>query len=206
MVEVILLRHAEPEMAGHYIGRGSDPGLSPEGRRISELLAGFLQAEQPDILYSSPLKRARETLEPVAGRLKMPIHLEENFSELDFGDWEGLTWKEIEETDTTLFHAWVDHPWTISPPGGETLMELRERVIASFRRLTDTSGPRKIIVATHGGPLRTILGYALQLEPANYWSARTDYGAINRFVRHANGRIVLSQWNVTVSPGYMARG
>jgi len=196
MTEILLLRHAEPVSAGLYIGRGSNPDLSSEGREKAEKIAGTLSEEKPGRLYSSPLKRAWETITPTARRTGLDTFISEGFSEIDFGEWEGLGWKEIEQKDPDLWHSWLDNPWRIAPPGGETLKELQERVISSLNEIISSHPGEKILIATHGGPIRVILGYALELEPAAFWSAGIDYACLCRFRQQPLGALDLLQWNV----------
>ena len=196
MNEILLLRHAEPESAGLYIGRGSNPELSCDGRKRAEEITRYLVHEKPERLYSSPLKRARETITPTAEKTGLDTVISEGLSEMDFGDWEGLGWKEIERRDPNLWHSWLDNPWKVPPPGGETLKELKERVISSLNQILISHPGEKILIATHGGPLRTVLGHALQLEPAAFWSAAIDYACLCRFRQQPLGALDLLQWNV----------
>ncbi len=196
MNEILLLRHAEPESAGLYIGRGSNPELSPAGRKKAEEITRILVREKPERLYSSPLKRALKTITPTAVKTGLEIVISENFSEMDFGDWEGLGWKEIEQRDPNLWHSWLDNPWEIPPPGGETLKELQERVISSLNQILNNHPGEKILIATHGGPIRTILGHALALEPSAFWSVGIDYAGLCRFRQQPLGALDLLQWNI----------
>ncbi len=196
MNEILLLRHAEPESAGLYIGRGSNPELSRAGRKKAEEIVPVLLKEKIERLYSSPQKRAWETITPLARRTGLDTVIEEDFAEIDFGEWEGLGWKEIEERDPDLWHAWLDNPRKVPPPGGETLKKLQERVIGSLNRILSSHPGEKILIATHGGPIRTILGHALLLEPSSFWSAGIDYSCLCRFRQQPLGSLDLLQWNV----------
>lgn len=196
MTELLLLRHAEPESAGLYIGRGSNPELSRKGRLKSDEIAPILALEKPERLYSSPLKRAWETITPTARKTGLDTYISEGLSEIDFGEWEGLGWKEIEDRDPELWHSWLDNPWENPPPGGETLKELQKRVIASLTEIINSHPGEKVLIATHGGPIRVILGYALSLEPTAFWTAGIDYACLCRFHQQPLGALDLLQWNV----------
>jgi len=198
MNEILLLRHAEPESAGLYIGSGSNPDLSRDGYAKAEEISSVLAREKPDRLYSSPLKRAWETITPTARRTGLDTLISEGLAEMDFGEWEGLGWKEIEQRDPDLWHSWLDNPWSVPPPGGETLKELNKRVITALNEILSTHPGEKILIATHGGPLRTVLGHALQLEPSAFWSAAIDYACLCRFRQQPLGALDLLQWNVAL--------
>ncbi len=196
MNEILFLRHAEPESAGLYIGRGSNPDLSREGYAKADEIASVLVREKPERLYSSPLKRAWETITPTARKLGLDTVISDGFAEMDFGEWEGLGWKEIEQQDPDFWHSWLDNPWKIPPPGGETLKELQDRVISSLNEILINHPGEKILIATHGGPIRTVLGYALALEPSAFWSVGIDYACLSRFRQQPLGALDLLQWNV----------
>lgn len=196
MTEVLLLRHAEPESAGLYIGRGSDPDLSPRGLRDAEDISSVILKEKPDRLYSSPLKRAGETIAPTARKSGLDVIVSDGLAEMDFGEWEGLGWKEIEKRDSEIWLSWLDNPWKIPPPGGETLKLLQQRVIASLNDILRDFHGGKILIASHGGPIRSILGHVLFLEPSAFWSVGIDYACLCRFRRQPHGALELLQWNV----------
>ena len=196
MTDILLLRHAEPESAGLYIGRGSDPDLSPKGLCDAEEISSILSKEKPDRIYSSPLKRAGETIAPTARKSGLEVIISEGLAEMDFGEWEGLGWKEIEKRDPEIWRSWLDNPWKVPPPGGETLKVLQERVIASLNDILSRHHDGKILIASHGGPIRSILGHVLFLEPIAFWSVGIDYTCLCRFRRQPHGALELLQWNV----------
>ena len=135
---------------------------------------------------------------PTARKTGLDTFISEGLSEIDFGEWEGMGWKEIERRDPDLWHSWLDNPWKIPPPGGETLKELQERVITSLNEIISSHPGEKILIATHGGPIRSILGYALSLEPTAFWSVGIDYAGLCRFRRQPLGALDLLQWNIPI--------
>src|SRR5262245_65287733 len=92
---IYLIRHEEPEMRGRFIGR-TDPPLTPAGL---EAAAAKLAGLEVAAIYASPLRRARQTAEAIGG--PAPIILPD-LAEIDFGEWEGLTWQEIDRKSTRL--------------------------------------------------------------------------------------------------------
>ena len=200
MSELWLLRHTEPEGAGLYIGRGSDPALSPRGKTDAERIASVLGSgeNKPEVICSSPQKRALQTVEPLSEELRIRVSVHDGLSEIDFGDWEGLSWKEIELEDGEMWKAWLEDPFTTAPPGGETLVDLQHRVIVELEGIIEKHRGRRILISTHGGPLRTVLGYALNLEPRAWWNVSIDYGSLCRFSFRERHVLSLMQWNVPV--------
>jgi broad specificity phosphatase PhoE len=196
VTQFILLRHADPESAGLYIGRRSDPALNAEGSRAALEIAQTLASEKPSALYSSPLRRAMATIEPAGRILGMPVQILEGMAEMDFGEWEGLDWKTIDARNPGLYASWINDPWTTAPPGGETLKEMSARVISALNGILGGNGDGRVIIACHGGPVRAVLGYALGLKPQVFWNAAADYTGLCRFSLDERGGMNLLQWNV----------
>ncbi|RLW69042.1 MAG: hypothetical protein B6D68_02610 [spirochete symbiont of Stewartia floridana] len=188
MSELLLLRHGEPVLSGAYIGRGSDPPLSRRGRTDAAVMAKTLEQKAPAVIYTSPLRRAWQTVIPLARRLGIHPVIVEGFAELDFGKWEGMDWKAIQEHDPDTWNRWLGNPWLVSPPGGETLQELTHRVMMSLEVLLKKNESHTVLISTHGGPIRVILTQVCSLSPANFWAADVKYLSLFSF-RHSGGRI-----------------
>jgi len=198
MNEILFLRHAEPDDAGLYIGRGSNPSLSEKGRNDAAGIAEVMAETAPAVFVSSPLARALETIEPLAKKLGRRIEIVDDIAEMDFGEWEGLNWNQIESQDGDFWRSWLDDPWTVKPPGGETLAELQERVVAAVHDILRRHHSSDILISTHGGPMRTIIGYALSLSASAYWSVGIDYASLCRFRYESHDILNLMQWNVPI--------
>ena len=85
-----------------------------------------------------------------------PIHLEFDFREIDFGDWEGLTAEEIESLDPERYALWQERSFEFAFPGGETREAFRLRVARGLARLRAT-GVESALVTVHKGVVRTLL-------------------------------------------------
>lgn len=145
MLTLVLTRHgltprSTPEQ---HLGQRIDIELSNEGRAQAQALAGRLAPLRFERIVASPLVRARQTAEIVAAGLLHPVPLETDprLAEMDYGEWEGKTYAEIDATDATRRRAWEADPAAIQCPGGESANDVAERAI-SF--LTD-------LLAQHGG-------------------------------------------------------
>jgi len=152
---ILLVRHGETEGESSIRYHGSaDVALSDEGRaHMREARRGLPGGDLYDFVVSSPMQRAWESAEILAPGL--PIQLEADFREIDFGRWEGLTAEEIEARDPVLFADWRDGSEGFEYPGGERRADFRARVQRGLERLL--GGPsRGAIVVAHKGVLRTI--------------------------------------------------
>jgi broad specificity phosphatase PhoE len=160
MTRLVVIRHAEPEMYGRIYGR-LDPALSPAGRAQAEALAAGLAAVELQAIYASPLRRARETAEPLARERGIEVCIHQGLVDIDFGEWEGLRFDELERRDPELYRSWMTRPIQARFPGGEVFGELKARVLAAaaeIRRETESAA-----IVAHAGVNRVIIADALGL-------------------------------------------
>ena len=121
MVEIILVRHGETDWNAYEIFRGrADVALNEVGIRQAELLGEYLNRDKIDFIYSSPLTRAVRTAEVIAKRQKLEVNCVENLTDFDFGEWQGLSLKEVKEKYPDLYKDWIDTPEQVRIPGGES--------------------------------------------------------------------------------------
>jgi len=122
-----LVRHGRTSLnaEGRFRGRLDVP-LDDEGRRQAEAAAERLAAVDLAAVYSSPLRRALETAQPIAARHGLEVQIEERLVDLDHGAWEGLTAAEAEAQDPQAYGLWLD-PLSAAPPGGEPVADALTR-------------------------------------------------------------------------------
>jgi broad specificity phosphatase PhoE len=166
-----LIRHGETEWNrdGRIQGH-SDPPLSAAGREQARALAERLAAEPIGELWSSDLRRALETAEPLAAQLGLDIHVSPALRERSFGVNEGRIDAEVEAELGRAITAWLGPDER--HPEGESLRELYERVAAFLDALVGASPAEEIALVTSGGPIRMASAY-LAREPveAVVWTA-----------------------------------
>ena len=129
-----LIRHGISENHRALLG-SSDPPLTPEGRRQVESLADTLAAAGIEAIVSSRLQRAAETARILGRRLGLEPETDPRLNEIHHGDWDGLTWAEIERLDPVAAQAKLDDWRGVTPPGGEPFEEFRARIDAAVREL-----------------------------------------------------------------------
>ncbi|OQX29671.1 MAG: hypothetical protein B0D92_02565 [Spirochaeta sp. LUC14_002_19_P3] len=178
--EFWIIRHGEPEGAGAYLGRGSNPPLSAEGGRQALRLAARIHREAPGVIYTSPLKRAVETITPVSAALGLEPVIAEDLAELDFGEWEGLRYEQIHRRDARRYERWLANPWRTAPPGGETYADLSRRVLGCIRGLLKRYGGQRVLASTHAGPIRAVLMEAYGLTVLESLAVQVGYADLFR--------------------------
>lgn len=153
MTELLLVRHGETDWNAERRFQGhADTPLNERGRAQALALADELTGEGIALVYTSDLARARETAEIVAARLDAEVLSLRELREIDVGEWEGLTWPEIEERYPEGARSWHDtgSGWET----GETYEELGERVVAALRRIAADHPAERVLVVAHGGTIR----------------------------------------------------
>lgn len=172
------LWNSEQRFCGH-----SDIPLSSEGQVQARWLARHLQTQHLTLIYSSDLLRAQQTAEVIAARSSQPVQITTSSSwrEIAFGAWEGLTYNQI----TQQFPANLDfftHPLSASPPDGETLQALAQRVQHAFVELAHMASlldDGDIVLVSHGGPLRVLLSIILAMPLEQQWRLHLAPGSLS---------------------------
>jgi broad specificity phosphatase PhoE len=151
---LVMVRHGETEgnSSVRFYG-SSDVPLSDEGRAQLRQLAGTLRTEVFDLVVASPLRRSWEGASIVSGAA--PIRLVDEFREIHFGRWEGLTAGEIEEAEPVLYRDWQAKTAGFEFPGGESRTAFRERVLRGLDLVLE-SGAAAALLVVHKGVIRTI--------------------------------------------------
>jgi broad specificity phosphatase PhoE len=117
------------------------------------LLADALSGEPLHVLYGSPLKRARETAQIVQDKLAIPLYGEPRLMEIHLGDWGGRLATEVAARDAERYLRWETDPWSVTPPGGESLFQVRERVHAAADEIVRRHEGKTIGLVAHRIPL-----------------------------------------------------
>ena len=166
MTELLLVRHGETDWNRdrRFQGHADEP-LNDAGREQARALADQLAGERIDFVYTSDLVRARETAEIVAARVGADVVVLSELREIDVGDWEGLTWPEIEEQHPEGARAWHEHGhgWT----SGETYDQLGERIIAALQRIAADHPAQRVLIVGHGGTVRATRAFIEGLSVAD---------------------------------------
>lgn len=168
-MKLLLTRHGETDWNLQRRIQGStDTDLNENGRRQAMQLAENLLASgnPPEIIYTSGLKRARETAEIAARQLQVPCFVHPGLEEIGFGLWEGLTWEQVEERYPELYHIWHTDRRYGHPPKGESYQDLLDRVVPALRDIVQKEGgsgsDRRILIVTHSAVIMSLLSHLNQ--------------------------------------------
>ncbi len=195
MAKFFLVRHGESVWNSERRIQGNqDPGLSARGRRQTELLVAHLKAHvTPAVaaIYASPLRRAAETADQIAGAYGLPVVPESGLREMSLGRWEGKTVAEIQEAFPGRYEKWLEDPLAFPAPDGEELGSFERRVLGTLERMQAAHPGADLIVVSHGGVIRALLCFALGLDIRHLFRLKQDNTAVSQIELDGRVRRVL---------------
>lgn len=156
-----LLRHGQTEHTPErrFSGRNDLP-LSRTGRAEAEAAAHRAKDLGIEVVVASPLRRTRETAEIVASALGLPVALDDDLVELDFGDLEGLTFDEARSRHPLAARRFLEDV-TVAAPRGESVADVSARVARARRRILAEHEGRTVLVVSHVTPIKLLLAAGL---------------------------------------------
>ena len=137
MTKFIMVRHGQSKAneCGYLVGNTEAP-LSKLGEKQAKAVSEYiLSTYKVDVIYSSPLSRACNTVKQVADTLNLPIIKSNELTEFNFGNLEGLTLEEIKNNYDDSYNKWAKDPGTFIPPNGESMTHLQERVVKKLKEI-----------------------------------------------------------------------
>lgn len=177
---MLLLRHGQTELSvqRRYSGRGN-PELTELGLDQAAKAAQYL-ASRGGIaaVISSPLGRAKQTAAAAAEALGVPLTVDDDLIETDFGKWEGLTFSEASERDPQLHAQWLSDT-SVTPPEGESFDTVHHRVRRARNRIIAEYGGATVLVVSHVTPIKTLLRLALDAGPSLLYRLHLDLASLS---------------------------
>jgi alpha-ribazole phosphatase len=196
-MRLMLVRHGRTDWNAQRRYQGwSDLPLNEVGLRQANTLAARLAGEQVGAIYASDLQRAMQTAQIIAEKHSRPVISDLRLREMSFGDWEGLTFDEIQARWPGEANAWRGDSLRVAPPGGETLAQVAERVRGALDDIARKNADQTVVLVSHGGPLRVLLCLALGLGVQAHWRFRLDAASVSELVVY-DGEATLVKMNVT---------
>lgn len=196
MTKLILIRHGQTvwNKLGKYQGQ-ADIELSQEGLAQAKKLAKYFPFENVKAVYASSLKRAMDTGKAVAERFGLSVVPCDELKEIYFGDWEGLTYEEINSIWSDVHEGLFIRPDVTQCPHGESFCDVQKRAVAKLQELVKKHQGETFVIAAHGGVNRTILCYALGLSLRYMWNIRQDNTAVNVISFYDDGKCTVDLMN-----------
>ena len=183
MTRFILVRHGETEWNRNPRFRGqSDVPLNATGLAQAAAAGRAVAARwQPVAVYHSPLGRARQTAEAIAGPLGLIPQPHAGLLDIHFGHLQGLTVEEAQARWPDVTRSWIETPERTRFPGGETLVVVHDRGMAAVREIAARHPDQTVVLVGHQVMNRVILLGVLGLGLDRLWRIGQDTAAINVF-------------------------
>jgi len=183
-MELVLVRHAEPVRtpAGSVTGP-ADPGLTPLGLEQAERLAAWLASEPIDVVLSSPMRRARETAEPIAAALGIDVEIVDGLIEYDSTSADYIPTEELQATNDPRWLAMVEGRW--EELGADPAHVFKARVALCVDEIVDRFPGRRVVAVCHGGVVNCALASILEID--RYLWFEPYYTSISRVIASRSG-------------------
>jgi broad specificity phosphatase PhoE len=178
---LLLIRHAEiEELYQGLFGGRIDMELSPRGHEQAAALAKWLYQKPLAAIYASPMKRVQQTLAPllVNGAPK-PVILSD-LRELDFGDWTGLAWEEVQTKFGVSPFSWLEQLECDGIANAESAETLQDRVEPCLRQILAAHSGQQVAVFCHGGIIRVLLGILLHWPLSRMGAFEIEYASLTQ--------------------------
>lgn len=178
MRKLILIRHVETDYArqGKCCGQKDIP-LNAKGVKQARYMQAKLNSMKVDKVYCSDLKRTLQTAK-IVFKDKI-IYKRKALREIDFGQFSGLTYKEISKIYPNAYKKLLNNPINAKMPGGENMHNFSKRIIGCFDKINNQNTKETIALISHIGPIRVIILKILNLKFDKFWDIQQDIGAIN---------------------------
>lgn len=168
-MDVYLIRHTRVALDSGICYGQSEVELAAEfDAQLAELKQQLPDAF--DAVYASPLQRCTQ----LAGQFNASVEQDGHLQEYNFGDWEMQPWDDI---DAETLNAWMQDFVHFRPPGGETLIEMFDRVSRFMNELRQ-SQHQQVLISTHAGVIRCVWAYLLQIPLAQIFKVNVGYGKV----------------------------
>ena len=197
--KVLLIRHGETDFNREHRLQGvMAVPLNQNGREQAAAAARYLQGLSIDALYTSPILRAQQTAEIIGDQIGLPPRSDDRLREIEFGQFEGLTFAEVARRFPAAYHKWSAGYRAYQAPNGESRLDVQRRMSAAWHDLTAHPQHRLIALVTHGTAIAIFLGAmyatlpdrAIKNTSITTLERRDDIWEIPGFaqVPHNNGR------------------
>ncbi len=185
--EVVLLRHAHStaNLKGILAGRDNRVGLSPRGKIEAGEVADLLKSGNFDAIYSSPLRRCKETIAPLLALKKQKVEFLDGLLEMEYGRWSGKSLSLLAKEE--LWKAIQSRPSTVRFPGGESFSEMSLR--ANQVVMAKAMGKSRILIVSHGDVIKSIVAFHLGLALDLFQRISIDPASITT-IRLPNSQVI----------------
>jgi len=198
---IYLIRHGQTEYNDKNIFRGQlNIPLNSYGISQAESIGIALKVITFDVIYTSPLIRAKKTAEIIhkyqSG--KISINIENDFTDLNYGKWQAKSKEEVKNNYPKLYHEWEISPYNIKIPDGESLYDAQKRSWNGLIKIIDSSKDKVICIVSHRVINKLLISKILGIPKTGFWKIRQDTGCIN-IIEYKDKKFTVIKLNYNVN-------
>ena len=176
-----LMRHGEVDEAYHRkFGGTIDMELSPVGRHQAKVLGDFVQRYPFDSVYSSPMKRALATADPICSAQGIRARIIDGLREIDFGEWTGKTWTQVAKEYQINVFTWLDELEAGRVKDAELGADFRKRVGEATDEILKLNQGKTVGIVCHGGVVRATLAHLMDIPLPIMGKIDIEYASVSR--------------------------
>ncbi len=181
---LIFVRHAEAEGNANRVFHGwTDSNITEKGRLQAQIVAEKISGLDIDVIYSSSLKRTVQTASYIANKKRLPVICSDDLKEINGGDWEDISWEELERKWPEQYGLWGKMPHLHIMPNGESMVGLMERLLTEIRRIIGINKGRNVCIVTHGTAIQVLMccfrGCGLEKMSDYLWHDNTAVSVVD---------------------------
>lgn len=175
MVKFIFLRHGSTEdNESMKLSGFIDSKLSTYGKNQVKKTFDRLKEENINNIFSSPLSRAKDSVKDIAIYKNLEIQISNNFKEMNFGDFEGLTFDEIKEDYMDEFEKLRKESFEYCFPKGENMIQFHKRIASELEYIKAKYDNNTILIASHAGVIRSCISHLICKDHTYHWNFKID--------------------------------
>lgn len=197
MTRLILVRHALTEdnqnfrLSGHI-----DSSISEEGKIQIDKLTNYLKNMDIDKIFTTTSSRTKDTVNKIADIKNIQIIEKDTLKEINFGDFEGVTFNEIKKNNPEEFEKMINDGYNYKYPNGESLVETYIRVAKEIDKIILENKDKNILICSHGGTIRNIITHLISNSYEFHWNFKIDNASVS-ILEIENGFTVINTMNNT---------
>ncbi|HEX5096464.1 MAG TPA: histidine phosphatase family protein [Acidimicrobiia bacterium] len=184
-MDLLWIRHAEPERIAGGTGVPANPGLTERGQQQAQRLADWLAHEHVDVVLSSPQRRAQETAAPVAAAHGLDVVIHDGLVEYDVQNDSYIPMEELRANNDPQLLAMAEGRWEAF--GGETPGEFRDRIAKTIDDIVGSYPGQRVVAVCHGGVVNVAMGIVLGLPAERPFFFDPHYTSLSRMVASRTG-------------------
>ena len=206
MTKIMLIRHGQSmaNLEEIYVGN-TDSELTPLGRKQAQCTAQYIfENFEVDKVYASSLRRAYDTGKAVADKFGLDVNSDDRLKEIYGGEWEGKKFVDLVKNYPEEFGTWLNDLGNAFCPGGETIVDLKNRVMEALFQIAQENDGKKIVIATHATPIRILQVCCEEKSLVDMKNIPWVSNASVSFVKYENGKFIMERAGFDEHLGEMA--